>query len=288
MMTVSTFRDPLPPEHDVADPRRDGPRRARDIVGQEDALSFVSFNRHVTLYGRSHIIAFSWGERNYSPPVNMLCRRLGKGYGVPWSSFRPMGKAWVRARRHDRFYRAAKRQAYRSRAAIKLSQIDRRHGLFRKGDVVLDLGAAPGGWSQVARERVGPKGRVIAVDLAGIAPLEGVEVLRGDFAQPETQTRVFEALRRPADVVMSDLSPKLSGQRSTDVARALDLAETAFSFAVRALRPGGQFLVKVFQGEGYREFLQRVSERFERVGGVKPAASTKTSAELYVLAQGRL
>jgi 23S rRNA (uridine2552-2'-O)-methyltransferase len=283
-----TLRDPSPSEHQVADPRRDGPRGTRDIVGQEYALSLVSFNRHVELYGYSHIIAFRWVARNYSPPVNMLGRRVGKGYGVTRSSFHTMGKAWVKARRHDRFYRAAKRQAYRSRAAIKLSQIDRRHGLFREGDVVVDLGAAPGGWSQVARERVGPKGRVIAVDLTGIAPLEGVEVVRGDFTQPETQARVFEALRRPADVVMSDLSPKLSGHRSTDVSRALDLAETAFAFAVRALRPGGQFLVKVFQGEGYREFLQRVSERFERVGGVKPGASTRTSPEIYVVGQGRL
>src|SRR6266849_3236025 len=100
---------------------------------------------------------------------------------------RSMGKAWVKARRHDRFYRAAKKQAYRSRAAIKLSQIDLRYGLFRKGDVVVDLGAAPGGWSQVARERIGAKGRVIAVDLAAMLPIEGVEILRGDFTRPEIQ-----------------------------------------------------------------------------------------------------
>ena len=181
-----------------------------------------------------------------------------------------MGKAWVKARKHDRFYRAAKKQSYRSRAAIKLSQIDLRYGLFEAGDVVVDLGAAPGGWSQVARERIGPKGRVIAVDLSPMSPIEGVE-----------------ALRKPADVVMSDSAPRVSGNRSLDVARTLDLADAALSFAIRALRREGRFLVKVFQGDGYRDFVRRVGERFEAMKGVKPSASTATSAEIYVLAMGR-
>src|SRR5947208_7650883 len=115
-----------------------------------------------------------------------------------------MGKAWVKARKHDRFYRAAKKQSYRSRAAIKLSQIDLRYGLFEAGDVVVDLGAAPGGWSQVARERIGPKGRVIAVDLSPMSPIQGVGILRGDFKRPEVQATLFETLRQPADVVMGD------------------------------------------------------------------------------------
>ena len=199
-----------------------------------------------------------------------------------------MGRAWVKARKHDRFYRAAKKQSYRSRAAIKLSQIDLRYGLFESGDVVVDLGAAPGGWSQVARERIGAKGRVIAVDLAAISPIEGVEILRGDFTRPEIQAELFETLRKPADVVMSDTSPKLSGNRSLDVARTLDLAEAALSLATRSLRPDGRFLVKVFQGAGYPPFVRRVGERFEAVKGVKPTASTATSAEIYVLAMGRL
>ena len=198
-----------------------------------------------------------------------------------------MGKAWVKARKHDRFYRAAKRQDYRSRAAIKLSQIDRRYGIFREGDVVVDLGAAPGGWSQIARERIGRTGRVIAVDLVRIAPLEGVDVVRGDFADPDVQGRLFELLRRPADVVMSDMAPRLSGNRALDVARSLDLADAALSFAVRALRPGGAFLSKVFQGDGYPAFLRRVEAHFEGVKGVKPSASSARSAELYVLGVGR-
>jgi 23S rRNA (uridine2552-2'-O)-methyltransferase len=199
-----------------------------------------------------------------------------------------MGKAWVKARKHDRFYRAAKKQSYRSRAAIKLSQIDLRYGLFEPGDVVVDLGAAPGGWSQVGRERIGAKGRVIAVDLAAMSPIDGVEILRGDFTRPEIQAELFETLRKPADVVMSDTSPRLSGNRSLDVARILDLADVALSFAVRALRPDGRFLVKVLQGDGYPPFVRRVGERFEAVKGVKPTASSATSAEIYVLAMGRL
>ncbi len=198
-----------------------------------------------------------------------------------------MGKAWVKARRHDRFYRAAKKQAYRSRAAIKLSQIDLRYGLFREGDVVVDLGAAPGGWAQVAGERVGAKGRVLALDLVSVAPIDGVEFLRGDFTDAKVQTRLFELLRKPAHVVLSDMAPRLSGNRAVDVARSLDLADAALSFAVRALRPGGSLLVKVFQGDGYPAYVRRVGERFEAAKGVKPSASSPRSSEIYILAVGR-
>ncbi len=199
-----------------------------------------------------------------------------------------MSKAWVKSRRHDRYYRAAKRQEYRSRAAIKLSQIDREYGLFRPRATVVDLGAAPGGWSQVAVQRVGPKGRVIAVDLAPMKPLEGVEFLRGDFTESAVQARLFELLRRPADVVMSDMAPHLSGQKPYDEARAFELADSALSFAARALRPGGDFLVKVFQGAEYAAFLERVGLHFEALKGVKPKASAAGSAEIYVLARGRV
>jgi 23S rRNA (uridine2552-2'-O)-methyltransferase len=199
-----------------------------------------------------------------------------------------MGKAWVKARRHDRFYRAAKKQAYRSRAAIKLSQIDRRYGLFREGDVVVDLGAAPGGWSQIAQERVGPSGRVLAVDLTAISVLAGVEIIRGDFQEPRVQALLFERLGHPADVVVSDMAPRLSGHAAVDVARSLDLAQAALDFAVRSLRPGGQFLVKVFQGDGYREYVRQVGKHFSQAKGVKPSASSETSSEIFILGQGRL
>ncbi len=199
-----------------------------------------------------------------------------------------MTKAWVKSRKHDRYYRAAKRQEYRSRAAIKLSQIDRDYDLLHPRDTVVDLGAAPGGWSQVAAERVGPKGRVIAVDLAPMKPLEGVTILRGDFTVGAFQARLFEALGRPADAVLSDMAPRLSGNKPYDEARVFELADAALSFAARALRPGGDFLVKVFQGEAYHGFLDRVALHFEALKGVKPKASTPGSAEIYVLARGRI
>ncbi len=199
-----------------------------------------------------------------------------------------MPKAWIKARKHDRFYRAAKRQKYRSRAAIKLSEIDRDYGVFRARAVVVDLGAAPGGWAQVARERIGPTGRVLAVDRVRLAPLEGVEFLRGDFTDERVQAVLFERLGKPADVVLSDMAPHISGNKTYDAARTFELAEAARSFAVRALRPGGVFLVKVFQGDGYREFLERVGEDFEGAKGVKPKASAPESAEIYILAKGRL
>ncbi len=200
----------------------------------------------------------------------------------------PVPKAWIKARKHDRFYRAAKRQKYRSRAAIKLSEIDRDYGVFRAGAVVVDLGAAPGGWAQIAQERVGPTGRVLAVDRVRVAPLEGVEFLQGDFPDERVQAVLFERLGKPADVVLSDMAPHISGNKTYDAARTLELAEAARSFAVRALRPGGVFLVKLFQGDGYREFLDRVAEDFEAAKGVKPKASAPESAEIYVLAKGRL
>jgi len=120
-----------------------------------------------------------------------------------------------------------------------------------------------------------------------MAPIEGVEFLRGDFADPLIRSELFERLRKPADVVLSDMAPKLSGNRAVDVARGLDLADTALSFAIRALRPGGAFLVKVFQGDGYPAFLRRVGEHFQAVKGVKPSASSARSPEIYVLAIGR-
>lgn len=198
-----------------------------------------------------------------------------------------MPRDWVKGRRRDPAYRLAKRRGYRSRAAIKLAQIDDRHGLFREGDVVVDLGAAPGGWAQVARERVGPRGRVVAVDAVPMGAIEGIEWVRGDFLDPSVQATLFELLRRPADVVMSDMAPHLSGARPYDGARTLDLAEAALSFAVRALRPGGTFLAKVFDGEGVHGFRTKVRARFRDVRIVKPAASAPKSSEIYVLAVDR-
>jgi 23S rRNA (uridine2552-2'-O)-methyltransferase len=199
-----------------------------------------------------------------------------------------MGKAWVKARRRDPYYRAAKAQGLRSRAVFKLLQIQERFGLIYPGDTVLDLGAAPGGWSRAAAELVGPKGRVVAVDRARIAPMDRVTRVRGDFTDPNVQTTILEALGRPADVVVCDAAPRLSGHRSLDVARTLDLARAALDLARKALRPGGHFVAKAFQGEGYRGFLADVEAEFARVKGYVPPATAKGSAETYVVGLDRL
>jgi len=199
-----------------------------------------------------------------------------------------MGKAWMKARKRDPYYRAAKEQGLRSRAVWKLVEIQERFGLIHVGDTVVDLGAAPGGWSRAAAEMVGPKGRVIAIDRVSMAPINGVTTLRGDFTDPDVQATIFEALGTPADVVVSDGAPRLSGNRTVDVARVLDLASSALGFAVKALRPGGGFVVKGFQGEGYRRFVSDVAAQFDLAKGYVPPATTKGSAEIYVVGIGKL
>jgi len=199
-----------------------------------------------------------------------------------------MGKAWVKARRRDPYYRAAKAQGLRSRAVFKLLQIQDRFGLIYAGDVVLDLGAAPGGWSRAAAELVGPRGRVVAVDRVRMAPMDRVTFVTGDFTHRDTQTIIFEALRSPADVVLSDAAPRLTGHRSLDVARTLDLARAALGLAGKALRSGGRFVAKVFQGDGYRTFLSEAREGFAAVKAYVPPATSKGSAETYVVGLEKL
>lgn len=199
-----------------------------------------------------------------------------------------MGKAWVKARRRDPYYRAAKAQDLRSRAVFKLLQIHERFRLIRIGDAVVDLGAAPGGWSRAAAELVGPRGRVIAVDKVAMGPIDRVAFVRGDFTDPNVQTAVFEALARPADVVLSDAAPRLSGAHSVDVARTLDLGRAALALARKVLRPGGSLVVKAFQGDGYRSFLNEVAAHFESVQGYVPPATSRGSSETYVVALGKL
>ena len=198
-----------------------------------------------------------------------------------------MSKSWIRERVRDRYYRRAKAEGYRSRAAYKLIQIDRRFHLLGRGDAVVDLGAAPGGWSQVAREAVGPGGVVVAVDLGGFAPLEGVDFVKGDARDEATLDAVHERLPRGADVLLSDMSPKLSGNKGLDHARSIDLAETGLEAARRLLREGGHFVTKVFQGDMYPDFLRRVRGDFRKAKGHAPDASPATSSEMYVVARGR-
>jgi 23S rRNA (uridine2552-2'-O)-methyltransferase len=189
-------------------------------------------------------------------------------------------KQWLRRHVTDAYVRKAKEQGYRSRAAYKLLEIDQKEKLFRPGQVVVDLGAAPGSWSQVAAERVRPGGKVIAVDLLDIAPMSGVTVLKGDFREVELLAPLGGAR---ADVVLSDLSPNLSGIANVDQARYAELVAGALDFCKKALKPGGVFLLKAFHGEAFDEVVQRLKHEFGTVAVRKPGASRGESKETYLL-----
>ena len=195
-------------------------------------------------------------------------------------------KAWLHRHVTDRYVRQAKAEGYRSRAAYKLLEIDRKDRLLRPGMRVLDLGAAPGGWSQVVARKVGPQGRVVAIDLLQIAPISGVSVLRGDVREPQAREALREALGGTADLVLSDLSPNLSGIPGVDQARGAELAELALELAGEILKPTGALVVKVFQGEAFAEVLNRIKRAFKAVSVRKPGASRGESRETYLLARG--
>ena len=192
--------------------------------------------------------------------------------------------AWLKRHVTDPYVHRAKAQGYRSRAAYKLLELLKRDGLVHPGDIVVDLGAAPGSWSQVLAERVGRSGRVIAVDLLEIAPIPGVAIVRGDFREETVLRRLEDALEgRKLDLVVSDMAPNLSGVRATDQARSIHLCELALEFARVHLKPKGAFLVKVFQGAGYPEFLAAMRRIFVSVASRKPGASRSESNEMYLV-----
>jgi 23S rRNA (uridine2552-2'-O)-methyltransferase len=192
-------------------------------------------------------------------------------------------KEWLRRHVTDPYVRKARAQGYRSRAAFKLLQLDEKERFLRPGMTVVDLGAAPGGWSQVAAAKVKPGGRVIAIDLLPVAPISGVSVLEGDF-RGEILVKALQGAK--ADVVLSDVSPNLSGIGNVDQARALELVGAAIDFCSKALKEDGVFLVKAFHGEAFGPLLERMKRAFVRVKAVKPPASRGESAETYVLARG--
>jgi 23S rRNA (uridine2552-2'-O)-methyltransferase len=187
-------------------------------------------------------------------------------------------KEWMRRHVTDHYVKEARKQGYRSRAAFKLLEIHEKESIFKPGMQVLDLGAAPGGWSQVAAEKVKPGGQVTAIDLLPIAPISGVKVLKGDF-------REASMIDGKADVVLSDVSPNLSGIPNVDQARLLELAQAAVELCRKVLKPDGVFLLKAFHGEAFAEVRQRLGEVFQKVKVVKPAASRGESAETYVVAR---
>ena len=217
-----------------------------------------------------------------SNPRGMKVRvRTGKGRSLS-------SKLWLERQLNDPYVARAKREGYRSRAAFKLSEIDDKAHFLKKGARVVDLGAAPGGWSQVAAKRVGApqQGRVVAIDIQPMDPVAGVEFAQLDFLDPSAPDKLKALLGGPADVVLSDMAANATGHAKTDHLKIMALVETAADFAREVLSPGGSFLAKVLQGGTEATLLATLKRDFASVKHVKPAASRSDSAELYLLATG--
>lgn len=196
-----------------------------------------------------------------------------------------MPKTWLKKHRKDYYYLKAKEEKYRSRAAYKLMQVIRKYRFIKPNDIVIDLGARPGGWMQVASKVVGEQGIVIGIDLKEIEPLSESNVcaIVADVTEPETINQIKSILPRSADVVISDVAPNLSGVWEVDHARQIDLARRSLQIAFAILKPEGNFLVKTFQGDLIRDFIEEIKHHFERTEIIKPMASRARSAEIYIL-----
>lgn len=195
---------------------------------------------------------------------------------------------WLREHFDDPYVKRAQQKGYRARAAFKLEELNARDKLIRPGMCIVDLGAAPGSWSQLAAELMGGRGRIVALDILPMAPLPGVQVLQADFTEDAALAALHEALGgQPVDLVMSDMAPNISGESAVDQPRAMYLAELALDFAGQVLRPGGDFLVKLFQGEGFDAYVRDVRQQFGKVVIRKPKASRPRSREVYLLARCR-
>lgn len=195
-------------------------------------------------------------------------------------------KRWLERQLNDPYVAEAQSQGLRSRAAFKLMQLDERFSLMKKRGRVVDLGAAPGGWSQVAHKRVGDDGFVLAVDILPMEPIAGVECMQLDFTEENADRKVMEALGGPADCVLSDMAQPATGHRQTDHLRIMAMAELAYDFGRQVLKPGGSFAVKLLQGGAQDDFLNLIKRDFEKVRFAKPDASRKDSAESYLVATG--
>jgi 23S rRNA (uridine2552-2'-O)-methyltransferase len=193
---------------------------------------------------------------------------------------------WLERQLNDPYVARAKREGYRSRAAFKLLEIDEKFHILKPGQKIVDLGAAPGGWSQIAASKVGPKGRIVGIDLLPVDPMAGVEFIQLDFLDESAPGKLMDLLGGPADLVMSDMAANTTGHKKTDHLRIIGLAEAAIYFAREILAPGGAFVAKVFQGGTENQLLSDLKRDFAVVRHVKPSASRADSAELYVLATG--
>ncbi|MEJ0024454.1 MAG: RlmE family RNA methyltransferase [Rhizomicrobium sp.] len=193
---------------------------------------------------------------------------------------------WLERQLNDPYVHAAKAKGFRSRAAFKIVELDDKYRFLKKGARVLDLGAAPGGWSQIAAERVGPSGRVVAMDILEMEPIDQVTFFQADMLDADTPAILIEALGGPADVVLTDMAAPTTGHRATDHLRTTALLEAALDMAEAVLKPGGTFVGKAFQGGAASQLLQRMKKSFATVKHVKPPASRSESVELYLVAQG--
>ena len=214
-----------------------------------------------------------------APGARSVAVKLRKSLGRSTSQ-----QAWLRRQLNDPYVVAARAQGLRSRAAFKLMELDDKYGLIKKGARVIDLGAAPGGWSQVALTR--GAARVVGVDLLPIDEIPGATLIEGDFNDPDMPARLIELMGGPADIVLSDMAPNTTGHAPTDHLRIMALAELALDFAVQTLAPGGAFVTKMFQGGTERQMLAPMKQHFSSVKHAKPPASRKDSSELYVVATG--
>ncbi|MGA7801541.1 MAG: 23S rRNA (uridine(2552)-2'-O)-methyltransferase RlmE [Gammaproteobacteria bacterium] len=195
-------------------------------------------------------------------------------------------RRWLKEHFDDEYVRRAQREGFRSRAVYKLEEIQQRDRLLKPGQVVVDLGAAPGGWCQYAQRIVGAKGQVVALDILSMEPIAGVEFIQGDFREEDALHQLLAILEsRPVDLVMSDMAPNISGMDAVDQPRAMYLAELALDFARRVLRPGGDLVVKVFQGQGFEAYLHDLRASFGQVVSRKPKASRGRSREVYLVAR---
>ena len=196
-------------------------------------------------------------------------------------------RAWLKEHHDDIFVQRAQKEGYRSRAVYKLMEINDKDQILQRGMSVLDLGSAPGGWSQVAAKLVGEAGHVVASDILLMDALPDVVFVQGDFTEQETYDRIVASLNdKPLDVVLSDMAPNMSGMPEVDQPRSMYLVELATELAGRALAPGGAFITKVFQGEGFEPWFRQIRDRFDRVTTRKPAASRPRSREVYIVASG--
>lgn len=194
--------------------------------------------------------------------------------------------AWLQRQLNDPYVAAAKEEGFRSRAAFKIMQLDEQFKLLRAGMKIVDLGAAPGGWSQVAAKKIGAKGKLIALDILEMQPLPGATILHMDFLADDAPDELKKALAGEADLVLSDMAPSTTGHARTDHLRIMGLAENAAAFAIEILAPGGAFVCKLFQGGAEKDLLDLLKKHFSKVRHAKPHASRSDSSESYIVAQG--